>query len=649
VPDLLRVEAGERIDLGDFQQATDTVVDASLRTVLDQVLTNPAGSTRAWILSGFELTNAVLYQATVTRGSAIFARREGAQTLYGSLAFEGDSSRTVDLATYANGTYGVYIRFEYIDSDIQNRIFWNPTAPGSEYARSLATRRRANWSMRVELTTPGSEWTKIGEVTKTGVPGLSPVDMRKFYFEGPVNSSFQSGWSTDGGGGANDRSASRQTYGIRDFQTFTAAMRQCLEDIKGRGLRRWWSRDIGGMNVGFDAAPVEDRVAVGDADFYLAFNSGNPKIQWETTSYQGFSRSLFRWQWYANSARLAQLDSAGFTLAADTFGLIYDSTDPTVTFAATEWIKWSIANNRFEFRVGGNVEAAINANGIVILNGLYVGGLGGVPVDNQIYAEGDIRTGGIFRSIISATSGAYYFGTTGDNYIGWDGTNMEFVMASNVEIRMTASGINIINGLHVGGTTTPVDNNIAADGDISAAVRFHGTPSGSSPSTPALGDIYPDSDGTWKSYSQLQGATASWGTIGEVRLAVTTVSNAQFLGMPTTPITLVSAQGANTLIVPVAAILHKQYNGTNTANGSMVTLTYQASGTWSTDGPANTPINDGTADEMFTWIMGSVGGVAAGGSSPFNTSLTMSVAGAAFTGGNTTFKVYVWYTVMRVE
>jgi hypothetical protein len=45
---------------------------------------------------------------------------------------------------------------------------------------------------------------------------------------------------------------------------------------KGRGLRRWWERDIGGLNVGFDADPVEDRVAVGDAEYHLLHDGTDP-------------------------------------------------------------------------------------------------------------------------------------------------------------------------------------------------------------------------------------------------------------------------------------------------------------------------------------------------------------------------------------
>ncbi len=265
--DRLRTEGNERVDLKDFQYLADEGLNVESEQTPGKFLTSPTG-TRAWILDGFAMSNPSGAQLTVTKGRAILSRREGGNVTHGMVTTEGDSTKTLDLSAFALATFGIFIRFEYVDADKLSRVFWDPSAQ-QEFAQNIDTRRQANWSVRVESTSPGTEWLQIGDVTVSGGPAISITDRRDFYFEGPVDVSFQSGWSTDGGGIAADRNATRAVDGVFDMQTFTAAMRQCLEDIKGRGLRRWFDAGIGGMNVGFDTDPDEDTVKVGDADFML--------------------------------------------------------------------------------------------------------------------------------------------------------------------------------------------------------------------------------------------------------------------------------------------------------------------------------------------------------------------------------------------
>jgi hypothetical protein len=244
--DLLLPYGNERVDLVDFEFLADSGFQENLRQPNEQFFTDPSGQ-RSWVLDGFAIANPAGDQVEVTKGRAILGQREGALVFYGALTIEGDATKTIDMSTLTpNANYGLYLRFEYVDGDTSSRVFWNPAGTGSEIAQSVATRRKANWSIRIELTNPGAEWVKIATLDNTGI-GVAITDERPLYFEGEVHNSYQSGWSTDGGGVANDRNADRQQYGVKDFQTFTAAMRQCVEDVKGRGLRRWWSRDIGGM------------------------------------------------------------------------------------------------------------------------------------------------------------------------------------------------------------------------------------------------------------------------------------------------------------------------------------------------------------------------------------------------------------------
>lgn len=300
-----RFQANERLDLQDLVYAVDTNVANAQRQPIHQFMAKATGK---WIIDGFAISNPSGKQLQVTRGVAILAERQGAQTAYGVITSEGDATKTVDMTSYASATYGVYIRFEYVDGDSASRIFWNPSGAGSEYASTIPTRRKANWSLRVELANPGTEWLKIGEVVQSS---MAITDQRPFYFEGTVNGTYPNTWGT-----GNDRNADRKTHGVKDFQTFVAAMRQCLEDIKGVGLRRWWDDSIGGMNVGFSASPVEDRVAVGDATFYLDRTSSTaPILVWDTNDSLGYNRSTNTLTGTIGSTARATLNATGLGLS----------------------------------------------------------------------------------------------------------------------------------------------------------------------------------------------------------------------------------------------------------------------------------------------------------------------------------------------
>ena len=407
--DLLKTYSNERVDLLDFDYLVDQQFQEGQRQLAGQFLVDPA-KRQMWVIDGFETTNPAAEQIQVTRGRAFLAQREGGLIYRTIMTAEGDASRIIDASTLADGTYGVYIRFEYVEGDSGSRIFWNPAGTGSEFAQTVETRRQANWSMRAEQTSPGAEWEKVAEfAVTTGAITSGPTDTRAFYFEGEADDSFRSGWSTEGAGDANDRNADRANYGCFDLQSFTAAMRQCVEDVKGRGLRRWWDKGIGGMNVGFDDDPAEDRVAVGDADFSL--------------------------EWVDPYAYLK-----------------FDDTDG-------DYLRYDRTNNLFQFAIGGSFEARIGVSGMNIANGLIVGNVTGTPNDNEIYAEGDIQ------------SGTGRFKVDADDYfdIGAGGPQ-DWVIAGATEMRLDTNGLRVTNGLYVGNYTgTPTDNDIYAEGTIEAA------------------------------------------------------------------------------------------------------------------------------------------------------------------------------------
>lgn len=284
--DLLNVRTNERVDLADFDFMSDESRQRTERLLFSSFMLDPAAPMR--VVSGFAMDNPSGTQVRVTKGIAVLGQREGALTFNSLLTVEGDATKIVDVGSFSAGTYGIFVRFEFVDGDQLARTFWNPSGNGSEFSQTIPTRRQANWSMRIETSSPGAEWFKIGETTEAA----AITDQRDFYFEGDIagGTIYEPGWSSDGGGIADDRNADRQQFGVFDFQTFTAAMRQCIEDIKGRGLRRWWERDIGGINVGFDADPVEDRIAVGDVNCNILNDGSVITRLMETGSFWRYTR-----------------------------------------------------------------------------------------------------------------------------------------------------------------------------------------------------------------------------------------------------------------------------------------------------------------------------------------------------------------------
>lgn len=303
--DRLKVAPNERVDIEDFRFLAGESVHANLRQIghkffMEESVVAPQDRT-GYILSGFAISNPALKQLTVTKGKALLSQRLNGSVVRGVVTTEGDASITLDLNSYASGTYKIYIRFEEIETTNQGRIFWNPSGSGSEYVDSVPTRYQARWALRVESASPGAEWLEIGEVDQAT---MIITDKRPFYYEGTVDSTYLSGWGSVAlGGTANDRNADRQQYGVKDLHTFVRATKQCLEDIKGRGLKRWWDPDIGGMNIGFDADPVSGRLAVGDDDYYASLESSNPRTTFDTFDYTVYDRTANTYELYIGGAK----------------------------------------------------------------------------------------------------------------------------------------------------------------------------------------------------------------------------------------------------------------------------------------------------------------------------------------------------------
>lgn len=426
--DRLRIESNERVDISDFQHLA-LHADSEVRESHANFFTNP-DKTKVWILEGFGMSNPAAKQLQVDIGRAMLAKRLGGITQYGVLAVTGDASKVVDMNTYSPGTYGIYIRFEEVEGETQSRIFWDPAGDGNEYTKSIATRYQPNWSVRVESSNPGSEWMYIGQVDQAS---MSILDQREFYFEGqnsPGPTPYQSGWSSDGGGSANDRNGDRALYGISDFQTFTGAMRQCIEDIKGRGLRRWWERDIGGMNIGFDGVPTADRLAIGDADHYIDWSSG-PVVLWQWDvdnsfrydSYEAIFKIAGSDRVSLGAATLEPLVSA-YDLGTNTnrWRNLYLQNAAKVSWGADDYLVFYDATNQFQFWADGTEKVRIEDTGVKLSGGLNVGVGYGTAIET-----GTIRLFDSAVKMAASSSDFFLYMDTNDYFWydrDWDSLNL---------------------------------------------------------------------------------------------------------------------------------------------------------------------------------------------------------------------------------
>lgn len=550
--DTLRVESNERIDLTDFDDLIHGLRVDGQRELPDNFLTSPDSAvSRSWVIDGFEIDNPAASQVRVTLGRAILPYRVAGEIKYGMLAVDGDAEKIIDIAAYAAGTYGIYLRFNFADGTEQSRVFWDASAT-AEFAQTIETRRIATWEMRIESGAPGADWFQIGEVDQAT---MTITDQRLLYFEGNPDgvTAYESGWSSDGGtgGAATDRNADRGIYGVKDLQRFTAAMRQCLEDIKGRGLRRWWERDIGGMNIGFDADPVAGHLAIGSDEYYLADVGGFPTMmfvdadddvlyydtaadvltveiagvvchQWADDYYglgpaanfgllynagvapaiyfagvgdaMKYVRGADEFQWDIAAVNIATLDEVclqltGGLVAGDAAmaiagnitsillvdancGLVNNGAIPYLKLDANDDLRYTRASNTFGFVVGGFTVANMADAGLAINKGLYVGNSAGVPLDDDIVADGGIRCGAgyatnpgdgeaIFKTGISVGYDGAPAGTgltfSATDYTDYAAGVFSFLFAAGVGLDIQGGRIapNALGACVLGDTTDP--------------------------------------------------------------------------------------------------------------------------------------------------------------------------------------------------
>lgn len=153
------------------------------------------------------------------------------------------------------------------------------------------------------------------------------------------------------------------------------------------------------------------------------------------------------------------------------------------------------------------------------------------------------------------------------------------------------------------------------------------------------------------------GAKMANNTVTSTQLALNTIqyarvplSNANFLGMYATPVSIIAAAGANTAIVIQRMVLETVYGTTQSAAGGAVALQYgnaaHGAGALATATIAAATLNGDTASTL-NMAAGAAADVLL--SAAANTAVYISNQTGAFTTGDSTYFVHVWYEVVATN
>lgn len=126
-----------------------------------------------------------------------------------------------------------------------------------------------------------------------------------------------------------------------------------------------------GLIVGFNGTPSADTIQIGDANFSLSYNSGNPLFTCDTNDSFYYDRATNDFNWVIGSATEMRLGAAGLGLTngltvgflgtptddavqvGDTLlGVFYDASSPTLRFDTNDWLRYTRGTNEFAFVIG---------------------------------------------------------------------------------------------------------------------------------------------------------------------------------------------------------------------------------------------------------------------------------------------------------
>lgn len=353
-----------------------------------------------------------------------------------------------------------------------------------------------------------------------------------------------------------------------------------------------------GLVVGFAGAVVADQVQVGDATFIVDYNTGNPRVLFDTNDSLRYTRATDTLEILvgavaevtvtASGLQVTDGLNVGFSAAptADTVAigdatylLDYNAGDPRVTFDTNDRLEYARATNTLSFIVGGTTEAIFTAAGLQVINGLNVG-FSGTPGDDQVQV-------GDASFIVNYNAGTPTINfDTGDSFYYNRGTNThEWAVGSVVEMLLSASGLAITNGLVVGFSGTPGDDEVRV-GDANFGLDFLG----GGADTPSINF---DSGGDGIFYSRLSNIMSFVGSGGQLTLDLGSSPMTLSLGINPAPMLLRMANGSSGAI---------QFR--NAANSAWLAMLTCSTGN-------DLQLGDGTNDVQFMLPLVALGGGAA--------------------------------------
>lgn len=514
----VRTEPGERIDYRDLQDAIEVSPRDALNQTVAQVLQGTDSTSAGYVLSGFAIGTSPATttdyvelagsapagdEVRINRGVAILSFRDRGEVFGGCVLSGGPETKTLDISAYTNGAYGVYVRFEFRDSDYQNRLFWNANAATPvEYPRSIPTRRSEDWGIAIEQEIPGDEWIRIGTVTKSGGAVTAMTDERDFYFEGRVDLSYDPTNEWDAG---DDRNDDRAQHGLFGLRRLIRAVQTQLAGITGD---KWWDAI---------ATAVTSPFLLRDGSNTI---TGDVLPDLDVTHVLGDEASerflTFASQWaMADTAWLGRLNASIASEADDTRLQFYCGASPIIRTLLYNAVVEGVADGTTQMNVyratAGSTIGSVTSGYTIewVFNALWSGGTQWLQTTNTSpSAKIELSVDG-FRMFYKAAGATTWGDILGGGTTGWDSTPFYVDAVSGwVEASGKLTAPDMSTGTFLataaatmssvaasGDITTSAGDITAAAGDITATLGDLIAPRvlpGASPATPAANALYAD-------------------------------------------------------------------------------------------------------------------------------------------------------------
>ena len=489
----LRVIRGERVDQPDMDHAVSRSIADAVNQIGDGFLVGDDSTSKMYVVEGFAVTADGGGTVTVAGGKAILGWRDRGQVKYGALLTGGETTQSRSIASFSDGTYGVYIRFKMQETEVKTRRLWNPLASPDpvEFAKPIATRLSENWDIAITKASPGAEWHKLADIVK---PGFTVTDLRQFYFEGSDADSYQ---VTDAEwGAASDRDAARDTEGVFGLRRFARAVQRQLQDIIGSDSSSntgWWIDAVGGTLGGSGARSL---AALNSAKLD---RNGNQTIGGHIAP--GVDTT---YDWGGSGARFRNIYGNNGIIDLITLGSNYLTTQ-----AAAHLPRWSalmaagaVANR--------TLIGASELNGGALTSTLYVyranigSTVGGVTwvytyehVFNAIYNDTtdqwtQINTAAPSIKIVFSNKGIRVFSKNSGTGGAWsDDAWSATLMNLDEAIGMELTALNVSGNVVVGGNIAAVGNVGGENGSFSGSLLAdYFEPTQGTPTVPAANRLY---------------------------------------------------------------------------------------------------------------------------------------------------------------